>query len=69
MELIAILCGNGLIISLLLNVFLYLRLKKKSQKQDSYELKDFLQDMLGGHGLVKVTRIAPGDVFVRRPHQ
>lgn len=42
--------------------------KEKIQKpQDSYELQQFLGDLMSGGGIVEVRRIAPTDVFVRSP--
>lgn len=42
--------------------------KEKIQKpQDSYELQQFLGDVLAGAGIVEVRRVAPTDVFIRSP--
>lgn len=50
-------------------IFILVKEKKKRQKnsQQSFELSEFLADLLQGEGLVKVTRIAPNDIFLRSP--
>lgn len=42
-------------------------LSKKPKKQESYECKELLQDLLSGDALVKVERIAPADFFLTSP--
>lgn len=50
-------------------VFLVLWLKAKHKlskpRSESVELHEFLVDLMGGTGLVKVSRIAPGDMLIR----
>lgn len=60
--LIAILVASNSVTALLL-------LKKQKQKsaQQSPEINEFLVDLLAGESLIKVTRIAPSDVFLRSP--
>lgn len=42
-------------------------LRKNPPKQESYDCKDLLQDMLQGEALVRITRISPSDIFLRSP--
>ena len=58
-----------LLISNIIFIVLYLRVKKKlkSPEKDKTELYAFMQDLMNGHGLVKVTRIDTSDIFLRSP--
>lgn len=49
--------------------YLYFREKKKKSKDkhQSLELSEFLSDILNGEAMVRVTRVAPVDVFLRSP--
>jgi len=60
-----------LIISLVSNIFLffYIKNKKKTEKpKDSYELSQFLSDLMAsGSSTIEVKRIAPTEFFLRSP--
>ena len=66
MELIILVLANVLIVSAVLNYYLYNQLKKAPKKQ-SMELKEFIGDLATGPGLVKFTRVDPSSVFVHAP--
>lgn len=53
--------------SLTLNAFLLLRKIKKPNKQETYDVKELLNDLLSGRALVEVRRISPADIFLRSP--
>lgn len=53
-----------LIASVVLNVYLHRQLKKV-HKTESVELQEFLHDLMAGTALVRISRIAPADIFVR----
>jgi len=59
------------LVSIVLNVVLALKYSKykksKKNSSDSYELSLFIRDLLEAEGLIKITRIAPSDVFLRSP--
>lgn len=40
-------------------------LEKKPPKEESYEVKELLQDLLGGKALIAVHRVDPASVFLR----
>ncbi len=44
-----------------------LRKIRTNPKNQTYDAKELLTDLLRGEGLVRITRIAPGDVFLRSP--
>lgn len=56
-----------IIVLALFTIQLKKQLKLSKQRQESYEVKDLLQDILSGKGLVEVRRISPIDVFLRSP--
>lgn len=39
---------------------------KKERSEMSYEARQLLHDLTDGAGMVKITRISPMDVFIRR---
>ena len=53
-----------LTVSISLNIYLFVK-SRRPKKQVSYDATALLQDLLSGAALVKVTRIAPEDVFLR----
>ena len=59
------------LVSILLNfafLLLYLKFKKtKKTLKDSYDTTELIKDLLQGEALIKITRIAPNDVFLRSP--
>lgn len=58
------------LVSIVLNVVLalkYSKYKKSKNSSDSYELSLFIRDLLEAEGLIKITRIAPSDIFLRSP--
>jgi hypothetical protein len=55
------------LVSLALNGALFYSRSKRAPKQESYECKELLQDLLAGESLVRVQRVAPSDVFLRSP--
>jgi hypothetical protein len=60
--------GIGLAASVAGNIALFVLLKKKSAtKQMSIEASEVLRDLLNGSALVKVSRVAPEDIFLRSP--
>jgi ABC-type bacteriocin/lantibiotic exporter with double-glycine peptidase domain len=58
-----------LLISNIIFIVLFLRAKKKlkSPEKDKTELYAFMQDLMNGTGLIKVTRIETSDIFLRSP--
>lgn len=58
-----------LLLSNIIFIVLFLRAKKKlkSPDKDKSEMYAFMQDLMNGHGLVKVTRIDTSDIFLRSP--
>lgn len=54
-----------LFLSLGLNA--YLLSQKKKPVPTSYEASALLRDLLSGEALVKISRIAPEDIFLRSP--
>jgi len=65
MELIFLL--SWLALSVSLNVYLILRLRRKPPKPQSLELQEFLGDLLSGPGIVAVSRIDPSNILLRSP--
>ena len=66
MQTTLIIVSNLFFLSILLNAYLFLRLKKaKKQRPESYELTEFIADMAAGKGLVEIKRVHPGNVFLR----
>jgi hypothetical protein len=61
--------SSFLIISTFLNLFLFFQYKKKPKKAQSIELQEFLADLMGGVGIVAVSRIDPGNILLRSPRQ
>jgi len=63
----------GLITILLMSnivfVLLYIRERKHPTKKQSNsgELTEFISDLVQGEAVVRITRIAPNDVFLRSP--
>jgi len=54
--------------SLGLNAFTLYKLKTdKPKRAESYDAKALLRDLLNGDSLIRITRIAPEDVFLRSP--
>lgn len=41
------------------------KIKSEKPKQESYEVKDLLSDLMTGEALVKVSRVSPDNVFIR----
>lgn len=41
------------------------KIKLEKPKQESYEVKDLLSDLMTGEALVKVSRVSPDNVFIR----
>lgn len=57
-----------LVLSIALNIFLYIKLKSSKHKPEaSYEASDLLSDLLKGRALIEVRRIAPESVFLHSP--
>lgn len=55
-----------LALSVCLNGFLFLKLRELSKKPTpTYDVQDLLSDLMRGNALVKVSRVAPEDVFLR----
>lgn len=48
-------------------VLAWLVFSRKRQKKMTIEANEFLSDILRGGALVRVVRVAPEDVFLRRP--
>jgi len=73
---VEVVLGAGLIASAILNfaTFWFLRKRNKvlksiihnSESQPTYDCRELLHDLTEGHALVKITRISPLDVFIRR---
>ena len=67
--------NNLLWISMIVNILVISRLitqrlfKKKDLKkrEESYELNEFMLDLLSGDGLIRVSRVAPHDVLIKSP--
>lgn len=58
----------GLLVSLNLNIFMLFRERSlKKARKESYEVKELLHDLTGGHALVEIRRVSPTDVFLRSP--
>lgn len=67
----------GLTLSIIYNFYLVLlcstknklikELKKSPPKESTYDVKALLSDLLQGTGLIKVSRIAPEEVFLKSP--
>lgn len=58
-----------LLISSALNLFFVVQLRKKPRRADSVELQEFLTDLMGGVGMVAVSRIDPANILLRSPRQ
>jgi hypothetical protein len=57
-----------LLISLAINVIALIHfLRKAKPRSESYELREFLHDITGGEGIVRIQRVAPVDVLIRSP--
>lgn len=58
-----------LLVSNVVFIVLYVRAKKKIKHpdKDKTELYAFMQDLMNGTGLIKVTRLETSDIFVRSP--
>lgn len=58
-----------LLVSNVVFIVLYIRAKRKlkSPDKDKTELYAFMQDLMNGHGLIKVSRIETSDIFIRSP--
>jgi hypothetical protein len=56
--------GLALIVSLFFNILQFIY-RKKPQKDISYDVQALLQDLMAGAALVKVSRVAPENVFLR----
>lgn len=56
----------ALALSLAGNAILALKIKKQS-RQETYDCKELLQDLLSGTALVAIRRIAAADVLIRAP--
>jgi len=55
-------------LSLALNLLQFHLARKSRQKRpESYELKEFLRDMMAGRGLLEVRRIDPDHLMIRSP--
>jgi Na+-transporting NADH:ubiquinone oxidoreductase subunit NqrC len=64
---ISVILTVTLVGSILLNAHQYRALRQKPQRQETYDVKELLADLLSGDGLVQVRRISPTDVFLRSP--
>lgn len=53
--------------SLTANLVLFLSLRKKPKRAESVELQEFLGDLLGGVGIVAISRIDPTSILLRSP--
>lgn len=55
--------------SIIFNVVLFYKHKHKHKisKKESLELQEFLADLMGGVGLIAVTRVDPGNILMRSP--
>lgn len=56
-----------LVTSLLGNILLVVRLKRKRHRSDSVELQEFLTDLRGGMGMLAVRRVDPESLIIRSP--
>lgn len=56
-----------LAVSLCLNAYLLWQKAHTPPKQESYEVKELMSDLLSGSALIKIERIAPADVILRSP--
>jgi hypothetical protein len=61
--------------SLSLNFYLFYKLrsqknqlKRVQEVKPSYEAEQLMHDLTSGVAVVKITRISPGDIFLRSPH-
>ena len=67
MELALAILSACLILSLAGNVTLAIHIRRsRKQRPDSYELKDFMRDMLE-RGLLEVRRVDPTNIMLRSP--
>lgn len=53
-----------LLVSISVNVLLF-RKRKKPQKTESLELREFLTDLMGGDALLHIRRVSPSDVYLK----
>lgn len=52
----------------LLNLFLIFKIKRsKPPVQETYDVKELLHDLSAGEAIVRISRVAPADVFLRSP--
>lgn len=54
------------ILSLILVAYLWRKARLADARPESLELQEFLVDLMGSGGLIRVSRIAPADVVLRR---
>lgn len=55
------------LVSLAVNCLLGWHLWKRKSQTESYDAQALMTDLLHGHALVRVERVAPADVFLRSP--
>lgn len=53
--------------SIILNLYLGNKIQKQKKRQATYDCNELLSDLLAGQSLVKVTRLAPTEHFIRSP--
>lgn len=57
-----------LFISNISTIFLLIKEKQNNKKRpESYELTEFMRDLLNRDGLLKVSRVNPENLFLRSP--
>lgn len=68
-DILLILLIVALLISNAIFIFLFIREKKRKAKikTSSGDSSELLRDLIDGEALIKITRIAPTDVFLRSP--
>ena len=58
---VSVACNLGLL------TWIVLKKQKPVVRPESYELSEFLKDLMNGSGLVRVQRISTSDVILRSP--
>ncbi len=66
-ELVASLTLNGLCLAYMAYIKFFEKKINPPKVKDSYELSQFMMDLLAGDGLIRVQRIAPHDVLIKSP--
>lgn len=58
------------VFSLAGNALLYFQFQRRNKDAPkSYELREFIADLMQGDALVRVTRVDPADVLLRSPRE